>query len=92
MIYEGSRYENETVIRVIDWQGLANPAIYVRPNIDAASFPYQIYMVQQGDRLDNLAYAFYNNPELWFEIARANPEVFYPDDLPEGTLLRIPLG
>lgn len=90
MIYEGSRYEDQPVVRIKDWQGKFYPAIYVRPDIDAQEFSYHPYVVQEGDRLDVLAYEIYGDPELWTEIARANPEVFYPDDLQVGTVLRMP--
>lgn len=92
MIYEGSRYENDVVVRITDAAGISQPAIFVRPSVDQAVFRYQIYIVHQGDRLDNLAYTYFGDPEFWWEIARANPEVFYPGDLIEGTVLRIPGG
>jgi nucleoid-associated protein YgaU len=92
MIYEGSRYENEQVLRVTDSAGLLHPAIYVRQNIDAQTFAFLTYIVQEGDRPDTLAWHFYDDPEMWWEIARANPEVFYPDGLVPGTVLRIPNG
>lgn len=92
MIYEGSRYENEQVLRVEDSAGLYHPAIYVRPNIDAQIFVYLTYVVQEGDRPDTIAFNFYDDSEMWWAIARANPEVFYPDDLTPGTVLRIPSG
>lgn len=92
MIYEGSRYENETVVRILDAVGVSQPAIYIHEDIDAAVFRYQVYTVHQGDRLDNIAYGYFGDPEFWWVIARANPEVFYPDDLTEGTNLRIPFG
>jgi hypothetical protein len=92
VIYEGSRYENETVVRITDASGVSQPAIYVRPDIDAATFRYQLYAVQDGDRLDNLAATFFGDPEFWWVIARANPEVFYPSNLSPGMLLRIPSG
>jgi len=92
MIYEGSRYENEKVVRITDASGVSQPAIYVDPDIDQAAFLYQIHVVHDGDRLDNLAHTYFGDPELWWEIARANPEVFYPDDFVDGSLLRIPIG
>jgi hypothetical protein len=92
VIYEGSRYENDRVVRITDSNGLMHPAIFVRPEIDAQVFNYLVYTTQQGDRLDTLAYDFYDDAEMWWEIARANPEVFYPGDLDIGTVLRIPSG
>lgn len=45
-----------------------------------------------GDRLDTIAYSYYNDPELWWIIAVANNNVtkgsLYPTP---GTQLRIPV-
>ena len=90
MIYENSRYEFERVVRVVDHQGTAHPAIYVSPDIDEQAFLFDLYMVTGTTRLDTLAYQLYGDAERWWVIARANPEVFYPDQIPIGTMLRIP--
>jgi hypothetical protein len=45
----------------------------------------------RGDRLDNLAYQFYNDPTLWWILSVANPDL--PNDSLYPTLgfqLRIP--
>lgn len=42
----------------------------------------------EGDRLDNLAYQFYNNSRLWWYIAKANSLNFMT--IEPGTRLRIP--
>lgn len=45
-----------------------------------------------GDRLDNLAMHFYNDPHLWWIIVQANPDVLRRDSLriKPGLELRIP--
>lgn len=90
MIFEGSRYENDVVMRVVDSTGASHPAIYGDPYADERDFGFTLYTVVEGDRLDMLAAQVYGDPELWWIIARANPEVFYPEDLDYGVILRIP--
>ena len=90
MIYEGSRYEDDAVVQVTDHHGRMQPAIYVRQDIDRQFFTFDWYTAREGDRYDNLAHRLYNDPEQWYLIARANPEVFYPDLIPMGTVLRLP--
>jgi hypothetical protein len=93
MIYEGSRYDGERVVQVADHLGRMQPAIYVRPDVDEQPyFEFDIYVTKEGDRLDNISYDVYDDPEMWWIIARANPEVFYPEDIPRGTVIRIPYG
>ena len=48
-------------------------------------------MTTIGDRVDLLAYQYYNNAELWFIIAAANPDLRKDSLFIEpGTQLRIP--
>ncbi len=45
-------------------------------------------ITQMGDRLDTLAAQFYNDPRLWWYIAKANSLTFIT--VPTGTSIRIP--
>lgn len=52
-----------------------------------------IYIITKiGDRLDNIAFDYYNNPDLWWIISRANPEKIKRDSffLTPGIQIRIP--
>ena len=48
----------------------------------------QYIITQDGDRLDNLAYQFYGNQNLWYYIAHANKLTTM--NLEEGIQIRIP--
>lgn len=37
--------------------------------------------VRVGDRLDRLAREYYDDPRLWWVIAEANPDIFFPAGL-----------
>ncbi len=90
MIFEGSRYERSKVLRVQDSKGVFHPTLYTDLQVDSSKFIR--HTVIAGDRMDSLAFYYYRNAELWWFIAEANPEVFYPDDLVPGSVLRIPGG
>tara|TARA_Y100000593_G_C4197434_1_gene280053 strand:- start:260 stop:535 length:276 start_codon:yes stop_codon:yes gene_type:complete len=47
------------------------------------------FIAQEGDRCDNLAYQFYEDPSLWWFIARVNN--LKSNNIPAGTSLRIPV-
>ena len=47
------------------------------------------FIAQDGDRCDNLAFQFYNDPNLWWFIARVNNLTTMK--IPAGTSLRIPI-
>lgn len=50
-----------------------------------------IYIIgMQGDRLDNLAYKYYNDAKLWWIIARANNIGKGNLSVPIGAQIRIP--
>ena len=89
MIFEGSRYDRESVVRAPTAEGVSYPAIYPRfvPNPRFAATSYRTVV---GDRFDVLASQAYGNAELWWVLARANPDVFYPEDIAPGTLIRVP--
>ena len=90
MIYEGSRYDDEKVVQVQDSAGALHSAIYISPLVDRRYFEFVPYTVADGDRMDVLAYRFYGDADMWWLIARANPEAFYPGNLSYGTVIRIP--
>jgi nucleoid-associated protein YgaU len=90
MIFEGSRYQNETVRRVPDHRGVTHPTLYPQRHDARRLFSYRTHRSVIGDRFDVLAHRVLGDAELWWRIADLNPEVFYPDAIPEGTTLRIP--
>lgn len=49
---------------------------------------------EYGDRVDTLAYQFYNDPSLWWIITTANPGKLRRDTYvcPPGLQIRIPLN
>jgi hypothetical protein len=49
-----------------------------------------IHEVKMYDRIDNLAFQYYNDPILWWVIAVANDIEIVPTQLLEGDLIRIP--
>tara|TARA_Y100000389_G_scaffold72300_1_gene69082 strand:+ start:2269 stop:2553 length:285 start_codon:yes stop_codon:yes gene_type:complete len=54
-----------------------------------------IYAITEwGDRFDNLAFQFYQDPTLWWIISTANPNLvsFSSLFIPIGTTIRIPIN
>jgi len=84
-----SRYENNGIKKLNDGRMVFKSKIYPKiPKSDS-----DIYIVTQGgDRLDSIAYQFYENSSLWWIIASANNIHDAPFALPEGTELRIPMN
>lgn len=89
-IYEGSRYSSADLQAIAGADGVHRATVVPTREIVPPS-EYNNHRVVEGDRLDTLAAIAYDDPELWWVIADANPTVFYPDDLKPGTLLKIPL-
>jgi hypothetical protein len=85
MIGESSRYAN--CVLYVD---SSDEFIGSRSRIDTASQPDDIFhSVQEGDRIDLLAYRYLGDPTLWWIICDYN-DIFYPLDLELGAVLRIP--
>jgi hypothetical protein len=90
MIVNGSRYMGQPVVTVLndpDEQAYA-AAVYGPPPAPVVNFVY--YTVVEGDRLDTIASDLYGIPDYWYKIAYANPEIFYPDNLVVGSIIRLP--
>jgi hypothetical protein len=97
MILTGSRYFGQPVVTIqtqhaptdmSDMGSVTSVAVFgplpSRPN----SFVY--YRVIEGDRFDVIANKVYGVPDFWWRIADANPEIYYPDQLTPGVVIRIP--
>ena len=82
-----SRYENNAVKRATNGRLVYRSKIY--PNIPLRDS--DIYVATEtGDRLDTLAYTYYNNSSLWWIIASANNIHNAVFGFEDGTVLRIP--
>lgn len=83
-----TRYEDTPVLTTIDYNPYYKGKYY--PNIPLSES--DVYVITTvGDRLDSLAYSYYNDATLWWVIAAANNNAtkgaLYPAP---GTQLRIP--
>jgi hypothetical protein len=82
-----SRYRNSKTKKLYDGRTVFRPKIY--PNI-----PFRdddVYVATElGDRLDTLAYDFYEDSTLWWIIASANNIHGAKFAFEPGTVLRIP--
>ena len=82
-----SRYENNEIKNTNDGRRVYRSKIY--PNIPLRDD--DIYVASEtGDRLDTLAYQYYDDSNLWWIIASANNIHNAPFGLKDGTMLRIP--
>jgi nucleoid-associated protein YgaU len=83
-----NRYNNSTILSTQEGRPYYKGKFY--PNIPLSET--DVYVITTiGDRLDNIAYSYYNDSTLWWVIAAANNNAtngaLYP--IP-GTQLRIP--
>jgi len=82
-----SRYRNNPTKKLKDGRRVYRSKIY--PEIKLRDD--DIYVATEtGDRLDTLAYQYYNDASLWWIIASANNLHDAPLGLEDGTILRIP--
>ena len=82
-----SRYTNNETKKLNDGRNVYRSRIY--PEIPLSD--NDIYVASEtGDRLDTLAYQYYEDSSLWWIIASANNIHNAPFGLKDGTILRIP--
>ena len=89
-IFQGSRYEYSVIDFVaVEEDTDANAIVFYEfENIGVISYREHTY--KQGERIDNIAVEYYQNPNLWWVILNANPEIADPTNIPIGTTIRIP--
>lgn len=83
-----TRYENSSILTTFDYRPYYKVKFY--PNIPLSES--DVYVITTvGDRLDSLAYNYYQDATLWWVISMANNNItkgaLYPAP---GTQLRIP--
>ena len=89
MIYLGSRYEDADITYVLDGRlGSTRATAFRSPVTQEKEVQYWFW--RQEDRIDIVATRFYGDPEQWWRIMDANPEIFDPLTIPIGTKIRIP--
>jgi nucleoid-associated protein YgaU len=58
---------------------------------DVSSERYSTYVSKAGDSFDLIATRIYRDPTQYWRIANINPHVKFPNEIPVGTQLRIPI-
>ena len=83
-----ARYDNKIILRTPDGKPYYKGKVY--PNIPLSV--KDVYVITTiGDRLDLMAYSYYNDVNLWWVISTANNNVTKGSLFPiPGTQLRIP--
>lgn len=82
------RYNNSITYKTTQGKPYYKGKIY--PNIPFKETDDYI-VTTIGDRLDSLAYSYYNDPELWWVISVANNNITKGSLFPApGTQLRVP--
>jgi nucleoid-associated protein YgaU len=88
MIAADSRYSSSTLTTVVKGN---NNVIVITPSAATAyTFNYVMYTTTANDRVEIISNAFYGDPNSWYLIADANPEIMDWSALSAGTVLRIP--
>ena len=54
------------------------------------STAYDRYTARDGDSFESIAQLTFGDPQQYWRIADINPQVKYPNEIPIGTLIRIP--
>ena len=88
MFFNGSRYEKVEEYVARDARGNLNRVKKIRW-IDKPDEALT-YIVKDGDRLDNLAYEYYEDPTKFWLICDANNVIFASDLLVPGNKITVP--
>ena len=92
-IFTGSRYAQEgKVLGVVDEDDRVRRFVFSRKKFerDELGEAYDVYTIQDGDRIDELANRFGGDARMWWLIADVNNMTDFPDDLTPGDIIIIP--
>ena len=89
-IYRGSRYEYSTVDFFSTTVNGDEQAVVLYDFSNIGYVKYWNHQYIQGERLDQIAYKYYQKPEYWWIIPEYNPEITDLNNITPGTILRIP--
>lgn len=85
MIIKGSRYSATVETRNDNTVSIAVPSSYTTGN-------FFTIVTQENESFESLAADHLGNPTMYWKIADINKHIQYPDFLPVGTVVRIPLS
>jgi len=69
-----------------------NEARSISQRVTTKSQPYITHVTESNESFSSLAAKYLNNQKLYWYIADQNPQIRFPDLIPVGTLIRIPLA
>ena len=84
MIIKGSRYSETSETRNDDTRSIATSMPYTTDS-------YFSIVTRQYETFASLATAHLKDPTLYWKIADLNKSLSYPDFIPQGTVIKIPL-
>jgi hypothetical protein len=88
-IISGSRYQSTEITQAPGRGGVVTSVLSHSEAFDR-QYAFTLYQWTQDDRPDLVAAGFYGNDQLWWQIARANPEILDWNSVPMGTIIRVP--
>ena len=75
------------------WNGIEDPGVLrIGQSLQIPSiseYPYQLYLVREGDNLYGISRVFYDTDRYWRDLAEAN-ELINVNSIDAGTILKIP--
>jgi nucleoid-associated protein YgaU len=91
VINAASRYAQSSVVTLLGPDGQPRQVIVSGQQIPFV-IRYTYHQVTSGDRIDQIAFTYYQDASRWWVIADANPEILDYSTLTPGYLLRVPIS
>lgn len=84
MIIKGSRYSETIETRNDETKSIA-------VNTEFTTDTYYSIVTYQNETFSSLASSYLKNPTMYWKIADINKSLGYPDTIPSGTVVNIPM-
>ena len=89
-IFKGSRYEYSVIDYVASSLDLIEEPVVLYSASDLGLTSYWEHTYVEGERLDQLSFKYYKNPQYWWVIVEYNPAIEDFINIKPGTVFRIP--
>ena len=73
------------------YETVDNSSTYIALPKERQETRYRSYITKEGDTFDILAAKVLSDPRMYWRVADLNPQLPFPDRIPAGTEIRLPL-
>jgi hypothetical protein len=89
--FKGSRYYGSVIEYTSLKEGTSAYPVIWFDFPSGGEYTFYVHVATEGERLDQIANAYYQRPSMWWKILEINPHITDILNIEPGTVVRIPV-